>query len=201
MAVFYRARNRVNRGGYKYDAQGAVVSGMTIDDVLLAAFKSMMSRGLDIDPGWRQQALAVLHRDYPRAVERLNKVPKAASGVGFLAVRAFFKTFKQHLKSGAQFVDEFTAQERRDICLECPRRTSLTACGVCRSAVAAMAFPVPMKLPMGERRYCSACGCSLPHKIWLHPSVLAADPRPIEYPTHCWMVLESTGVSDPPTRS
>lgn len=192
----YRIRPKGRGGDFTFETDGKVFQAAKIKRLIQAIALHRLENDGDLAPDWDQRLMERIREKYPKefAVEPLPGY--GTTGAKYLSVMAFFRQVKAHGKNGRTFVDRDEAVRRRDICLSCPKRTNLVACGKCRAEVAQLFFKVPEEFDFGTkgRAYCGACGCSLVHKTWLLPVVLADDPREINYPEHCW--VRSAGSTD-----
>lgn len=195
--VRFRAKGKGNDRGYTFTTDGQEFRARTIQGIVRHVAHYRTEHGGDLAPDWDQRLLAQIKEVYPTLVA-VESVGYSDGGAKYLSVMAFFRQVKAHGKKGRSFVSEEEARRRRDICLQCKLRTNLVACGSCRTQVAKMFFKVPEDFDFGIRAYCGACHCSLAHKTWLLPEVLASDPREISYPDHCWVPHEAARVDEAP---
>jgi hypothetical protein len=106
-------------------------------------------------------------------------------GISLSQVKAYLLALRSRWSSGAPLVELTTAQERAAICKKCPYHGGMpTGCYGCNGIASLMLATPPGVEDLGT---CLKCGCVLNNKVWLSDEVLAADDRPIDFPSHCWV--------------
>lgn len=185
MATRLRAKSKVRIAGFVMEFDGAVFKTRTLSKMMRQIANHRLDNGGDLTADWDQRVLAQIREKYPDAVAEETTLVSDI-GVKYLGVASFLKTAHAFIANGSKFVDHGTALARAEICRSCPQASNMSACGICKQMVAELMFPVPEHFEFGERAFCGVCHCSLVHKVWLPDEVLAAGPKAVPFPNHCW---------------
>lgn len=179
------------------DIDGRRWRAVTVKELFKAYSWTYCQKGERLNPGWELPVWEALAKKYPRHVrwrgpESLKKA--SPSSLKLVSAVSFLKFAAKHLMD-RRLVSAAEAHRRAAICAECPLKSSIGGCPVCKDSLKAIVKNPPEKTVAPEG--CLACNCYMPVKVWIRMDQLAPSRDHYQWAPDCWM-LEGTEAQEIP---
>lgn len=178
-----------------------IVKAHNIFELLRGIEQYREKHGGDLRPGWqvRVQEVACMHpmlqsccspatKRKPEGEDEVNP-PR---NINRSDVARFMRVVTNFVSQGGKLVDSELANQRADICVDCPFNVPIRGCMGCSGII-----PRLMKLVGGRTtpydnmlRGCGVCGCQLRAKVHIPAHVMSGVDDPMLFPDHCWVRQE-----------
>jgi hypothetical protein len=163
--------------------EGQMFRGRQVKNIRQAYLGWLSSQGRRLEPGGEDVMWEALKEAYP---EFIIKYPdrKPILSISINAAWSFIEFIRKRM-GDKSLVDPSEAQRRANICLECPMKSEVMGCGMCKQALRFFVDP-PKTLDPRPPEACGACGCWLPGKVWVPREALGSE-KDFPYSETCWM--------------
>lgn len=165
---------------YRAEIGGKVFEDRDYNRIFTKYRTSVEAEGGRVAVGWEEVVWKALKKSHPNHFVKAKK--KASPGVSVATAASFLSFMAKRMRKRALVAPE-EAKRRAAICSECPMRSPVLGCSVCKDALQLFVKP-PEKVVSPQA--CMACGCYLVLKIWVPRDQLGSAE---DYPYHqgCWM--------------
>lgn len=146
-------------------------------------------RDADLNPGWQQRVLEGLCIQHPEIPCRDASKPLRTTTLTEILRAAY--ALKNFLTGGGSLVSPEVANERAQVCINCPMNKPANHCHGCKEGIGWIFELISGRTVQNQDRLqsCELCGCAL--KILVHTPLEVISHEGIdreEYPSFCWQV-------------
>jgi hypothetical protein len=173
------------------EIDGVTHSGREMKNIHASYRDWKIESGERLLPGDEDKVWEAVKAKYPKFIIRRKKPGKP--GVSISAAFSFIRYLEKRMKNKG-LVEALEAQRRANICLQCPKKSAVLGCSICKQALKMFVSP-PQELQPRPPEACGACGCWLPGKVWIPREVLGpaeefefAEPDDASGFPGCWML-------------
>lgn len=161
--------------------EGKIHKGRNLKAIFSSVHDEYIRQARIAPPGWEEDVWVALREKYPRYI--LKRVRKDSRAISVASVTAFVNYLISRGFS-KKLVSTQEAQRRADICAQCPAKTHIVGCKICKNALKMTVKP-PVKIQAPEG--CSVCNCYIPLKIWIPKEHLQDSKDQFDFPDNCWI--------------
>jgi hypothetical protein len=165
---------------YRVEIDGMVFESRNHNHIFTKYRSWIESKGERVPINWEEVVWKALKSSYPKHIIRGKK--NGSPGVSVATAASFLAFMAKRMRKRALVAPE-EAKRRAAICSECPMKSAVLGCSICKDALQLFVKP-PEKVVSPQA--CMACGCYLPVKVWVPRNQLGpTEDHP--YDEGCWM--------------